>query len=801
MDWLPSALSERAARLSIRARLLLLVLALGLPFLTYIAIDAAAQARADRELAKERNLAVARVVAARLDDYVGDVTQLLATLSHFVSIEPNQVEANDALLDEMQGDLPSYINNVSIWSLSGANVGSLNLKARIARVNVADRDYFKAAVATQKLAVAAPIVSRSTGATIALFARPVLRKGNVIGVVSASSDLKHLRGLLDRERILPKNSVITVISERGVILARSLDADMWIGRDVSAQPRIKTGLAQGEGLSEGRGIDGVERLYGYTTARSVPWQVYVGISHESAVTPAWVTLYDSLKLGGALLLIAVIVAAWIGEKIASPLRLLAADAASLGGGDLGHRSTVVTGGETALLAKTLNSMAQSLQQRTHALEQSELRLHLVADHMPALIAYLDFEERFRFTNAFYGDVYGIEPSRIIGKSMRELVGDALYAEIKPKIDEALHGLPITYDLRQTVNGVTRDWTMTYFPDYGEREEVAGFYVMGLDVTARTAAESSLRKSEQRLRAITDNLPVLISVVDGDEIYRFCNETYRDWLGVEPASIVGCRLKDVAGVADYAVVKPFVQRALHGEAVTFEHTSMMGLQARHMLVTYLPLPNDRSARSTNGNIAPSAGFYVLVEDLTQRKTLEDQLSHMAQYDQLTGLPNRYLLHDRLQLACQRSAREGKQLAVLYLDVDDFKSTNDLLGHAGGDALLKQFGQRLQGQVRASDTVARVGGDEFVVLMEGFLSLDHLRHVAGKIVEAMEPPFALGEGSVQVSASIGIATAPPSSTWEEVLHAADSAMYEAKAGGGGRFVIVAPDAGAGSSAPND
>jgi diguanylate cyclase (GGDEF)-like protein len=142
---------------------------------------------------------------------------------------------------------------------------------------------------------------------------------------------------------------------------------------------------------------------------------------------------------------------------------------------------------------------------------------------------------------------------------------------------------------------------------------------------------------------------------------------------------------------------------------------------------------------------------------------------------------------LQLACQRSAREGKELAVLYLDVDDFKSINDALGHAAGDALLKQFGERLKGQVRASDTVARVGGDEFVVLMEGFFSRDHLRSVAGKIVEAMQPPFDLFDSSVPVSASIGIATSPPSCTWEEVLHAADSAMYEAKAAGRGRFVI--------------
>jgi diguanylate cyclase (GGDEF)-like protein/PAS domain S-box-containing protein len=534
----------------------------------------------------------------------------------------------------------------------------------------------------------------------------------------------------------------------------------------------------------------------------------VGIPHESALAPVWLHLYRNLKLGGTLLLIAVIVAIWIGEKIAAPMHQLGSDAAALGAGDLGHRSSVSTGGEAALLAQTLNGMAQSLQQRSHALEQSEQRLHLIADHMPALIAYVDRDERFRFTNAFYGDVYGVDASKIIGKSMRELMGEKLYDEIKPKIDEALQGLPITYDLRQTVNGVTRELTLTYFPDYGERDEVAGFYVMGLDVTARTAAESSVRKSEQRLRAITDNLPVLISVIDRDETYRFCNATYRDWFGADPASIVGCRLKDVSGLAEYSVIKPFVQRALAGESVTFEHTGMVGSSARHMLVTCLPLRGDKNAEKNaeknpqeiGEKTAETDGFYVLVEDLTQRKTLEDQLSHMAQYDQLTGLPNRYLLHDRLQLACQRSVREDKQLAVLYLDVDDFKSINDALGHAAGDALLKQFGQRLTGQVRASDTVARVGGDEFVALIEGFFSLDDLRSVASKIVEAMQPPFDLFGRAVHVSASIGVATSLPSSTWEEVLHAADSAMYEAKAAGSGRFVINVPDLGGGPFSAN-
>jgi diguanylate cyclase (GGDEF)-like protein/PAS domain S-box-containing protein len=795
MVGLTPALSERAARLSVRARLLLLVLALGLPFLTYIVLSAIDDARAGRELAKERSLAVARVVAARLDDYVGDINQLLATLSHVAAIGAGHASENDSLLGELRPDLPSYVNNVSIWSLTGANVGSLAPQGR--GNGVADRKYFRDAISGGTLSVEAPLVSRSTHELVATFARPVVRNSKVLGVVSASTQLKHLQGFLDREGTLPKDSVITVIGPQGAILARSADTEAWIGKDVSGQAPILTGLAQREGTAEGTAVDAVPRLYGYTTARSVPWLVYVGIPHESALASVWAHLARNLALGGSLLFVAVLVAFWIGERIALPMRQLASDATALGAGDLSHRSTVKTGGEAALLAQTLNGMAQNLQQRSHALEQSEQRLRLIADHMPALISYVDRDERFRFTNAFYGDVYAVDPSQIIGQTMRELMGDKLYAEIKPKIDEALQGLPIMYELRQTVNGVTRDLAMIYFPDYGEQQEVLGFYVMGLDVTARTAAESSLRKSEQRLRSIADNLPVLIAVVDREEVYRFCNETYREWLGVDPASIVGCRLKDVSGVAEYTVIKPFVARALAGESVTFEHTGMMGSAARHMLVTYLPLRNERSADRRSD----VDGFYVLIEDLTERKTLEDQLSHMAQYDQLTGLPNRYLLHDRLQLACQRTSRESKQLAVLYLDVDDFKSINDALGHAAGDALLKQFGQRLKGQVRASDTVARVGGDEFVVLMEGFNSLDHLRSVAGKIIEAMQPPFDLADRSIHVSASIGVATSPPSSTWEEVLHAADSAMYEAKAAGSGRFVILGEEPGMGAAVAND
>ncbi len=154
MVGLPPALSERAARLGVRARLLLLVLALGLPFLAYIALSSIDEARAGRELAKERSLAVAKVVAARLDDYVGDINQMLATLSHVAATGPEHATENNAILAELRPDLPSYVNNVSIWGLSGANIGSLAPQGR--GNGIADRNYFKDAISGRKLSVEAP---------------------------------------------------------------------------------------------------------------------------------------------------------------------------------------------------------------------------------------------------------------------------------------------------------------------------------------------------------------------------------------------------------------------------------------------------------------------------------------------------------------------------------------------------------------------------------------------------------------------------------------------------------------------
>ncbi|WP_305783142.1 sensor domain-containing diguanylate cyclase [Symbioplanes lichenis] len=188
---------------------------------------------------------------------------------------------------------------------------------------------------------------------------------------------------------------------------------------------------------------------------------------------------------------------------------------------------------------------------------------------------------------------------------------------------------------------------------------------------------------------------------------------------------------------------------------------------------------------------------LREDIARRETVEvrlrereSELRHLALHDPLTGLANRVLFYERVAHALLTHARTGHTFAVIFLDLDGFKEVNDRLGHGAGDELLIQVAERLRGCLRASDTIARFGGDEFAVITERLASAEDFRAAAERIVEVIGRPYDLGAGPATVSASVGIARNRPGDDADDVLREADMAMYEAKKSGKGRFVVAAP-----------
>lgn len=180
------------------------------------------------------------------------------------------------------------------------------------------------------------------------------------------------------------------------------------------------------------------------------------------------------------------------------------------------------------------------------------------------------------------------------------------------------------------------------------------------------------------------------------------------------------------------------------------------------------------------------YIFVVTDITKQKQQEQQLRYLANYDQLTELPNRSLLLDRVKHALDHSNRKQTSIAVFFIDLNKFKQINDTLGHEYGDLMLQQVAKRLTAVLRLDDTVARLGGDEFVILLESFRSNDHLSHIADKVLNALAPEFLLNDKPVNIGASIGIALYPEDAgDSDELLRHADVAMYHAKRQGQGGF----------------
>src|SRR3989454_7718280 len=301
------------------------------------------------------------------------------------------------------------------------------------------------------------------------------------------------------------------------------------------------------------------------------------------------------------------------------------------------------------------------------------------------------------------------------------------------------------------------------------------------------AEEALRESEERLRLVANNGPALISYVDRQQRYQFSNRTYDDWFGLSQERMAGRTVAEVFGDENYARMKPHFERVLAGEEVEFEFIASEGGRQRALQVACVP------------HLAPDGavvGFYMLANDVTALKRAQEdlrfaaiQLQHdarrlefLAHHDTLTGLPNRAMFQERAREAVAHSRRHDKTTAVLFIDLDNFKQVNDGLGHDVGDGLLKVIASRLRACVRGDDFIARIGGDEFCVLLQDIADPREAAAVAQKLIHELGKTYRIGEHQVSSGASIGIACVPQDGhDVATLLRLADAAMYRAKEAG--------------------
>ncbi|OGB27555.1 MAG: hypothetical protein A3I66_06675 [Burkholderiales bacterium RIFCSPLOWO2_02_FULL_57_36] len=287
-------------------------------------------------------------------------------------------------------------------------------------------------------------------------------------------------------------------------------------------------------------------------------------------------------------------------------------------------------------------------------------------------------------------------------------------------------------------------------------------------------------NEMDLRTIVDLLPMLISYIDRERRFQFNNHAYSAWLKRPLSEITGRHVHDVLREESYEMVKNSVDQALAGEEAHFQMELIHDGAPHHFRGIYLP------HKDSNGKVI---GIYGVANDITPVQPVENQLMLMAKHDLLTGLANRTQFNEKLSDAIARSCRSGLVMAVLLIDIDHFKTINDELTRRGGDQVLIESARRLMGCVRQTDVVARLAGDEFVIILEGMHAAEEATIVARKIIQAMERGFEILGAVRKITVSIGIAIRPDAQIdADALLHKGDEALYMAKAAGRNTYQLV-------------
>jgi len=303
--------------------------------------------------------------------------------------------------------------------------------------------------------------------------------------------------------------------------------------------------------------------------------------------------------------------------------------------------------------------------------------------------------------------------------------------------------------------------------YAEREEPPVFVMTVLDVTEREAAVRTALEQQALIRSVIASAPIALWALDLQGNFTFVDGSIMGSSRGLPKTHVGDNF--FVTYSDFCELIADARRALSGE----RFVSYFDIGESNYEIHYSPL------KDADGRLSGSIG---VILDNTERKAYESRLIRQANFDELTGLPNRTYMIPRLKEAFARARRDRKRVALLILDLDNFKMINDTLGHRAGDELLVQVGQRIRTLLRKSDSLFRMSGDEFLVALEGVASVREAEVVARKLNALFTSAFSLNSGEVFVSSSIGICLFPDDGdTPDQLMQAADTAMSWAKAKG--------------------
>lgn len=649
-----------------------------------------------------------------------------------------------------QADTHGFINNAmqgfAVQVVLVARDGMLAWSSEPAPfpMDLNDRAYFSAhaqAATADRLFIGTPILNRINLRWIIPVSRPLLRADTpgkppiFDGVIMISLDPRHFANLLRRVD-LGRNGMIAIVSAHsGEFLVHSRPDESWIGTRIATAPFLDPAAPQRGSFILRDDPDGIERLAAYQHLPEYGIALVAGLDLKAALAPLQHRAHGSYAL-----------ALVVSSAIALLVLYL------------------------ALLLRRHGETEAELETEHRILCEAE-RIGQVGSWQwdldgNRLLGSEQLHRLFCFTQT-WGPIPMVQFFERIYPEDQEKVRRALCTARAG--DGPLHNLEFRI---RCPDGTLRTVLACGAYSQADKRQMIGTL---LDIT-------TLRDSQKQLlqaQIVFDNALEGVVVSDAQGIIQAVNPAFEHITGYSRAEAIGAR----TNLLNSGHHPPEFYQHMWGRLAQEGRWEGEIWNRRKDGSLYVEWLTIRAVRDPFGQVQQ---YVALFADITDRKRREEAVWHRAYHDALTGLANRSLFQDRLEHALRTARRDARELALFFIDLDRFKEINDTLGHAAGDELLRQVAERLEASVRASDSVARLAGDEFVALIESVPDAAALTTLARKMLKQLSAPFALKGGTESISASIGIARYPADGqTPEALMQAADRAMYAAKHAGRNRY----------------
>jgi len=501
-----------------------------------------------------------------------------------------------------------------------------------------------------------------------------------------------------------------------------------------------------------------------------------------------VTLY---KLALADLLVVLTAFLVMRIQVVRPLLHLARVTQDFSRGEFDRRSGYRAQDEIGLLAESFDHMADETEKHIRQIEadlasmqrnQADLRKFSEAiAQSPNVILITNAEGTIEYANPRISKMIGYEPSEVIGRNPRMWKAEDTPPDIHHDLWETIRAGKVWRHelLNRRKNGEVFWDSTSISPVRGEDGTISHFVAVKEDITERKRSEEMLRLRERAVASSINGVVISKVARDEDNPLIYANPAFCRMTGYAEHEVIGRNPRFLIG-NDWN----------QPEIAALRQALRSGTEARVVLRNYR---KDGSLIWVDISLAPvhdEAGllthFISVFGDVTDRMRYEAELEHQATHDTLTGLPNRSLMRDRLGQAIARAHRDHGMVGVAFIDLDHFKYVNDSLGHLIGDELVKAFAARLSACVRASDTLARQGGDEFVLVMCDAHSDVQIGDLVGRVIDEVTGSYTVGPHEIHATCSVGVSVYPrDGSDAETLLRNADTAMYRAKESGRNRF----------------